>query len=93
MFYLTLEWLRRKKLVEKLFQEINSHSGLGTYGLKDVTELLINNVVDTLIITDDTNMHRIEVTCKRCQHVQEDIVERPKSFLEKQNYKTHHAQL
>ena len=69
--------VEEKKIVEKLFQEVNSHSGLGTYGLKEVTELLINNVVDTLIITDDTNMHRIEVKCKRCQHLQEDIVERP----------------
>ena len=69
--------VEEKKIVEKLFREINSHSGLGMYGLKDVIELLKNNVVDTLIITDDTNLHRIEVKCKRCQNVQEEIVERP----------------
>ena len=50
---------------------------MGVYGLKDVIELLKNNVVDTLIITDDTNLHRIEVKCKRCQNIQEEIVERP----------------
>ena len=30
-----------------------------------------------LLITDNTNLHRVEGKCKRCQHIQEDIVERP----------------
>ena len=68
--------VEEKQLVENLFQHINSHSGLGTYGLKEIIELLKNNVTDTIIITDDTELNRIEVKCKRCQHVQEDIVER-----------------
>jgi len=69
--------VEEKKIIEKLFQHINSHSGLGVYGLKEIIELLKNNVVDTAIITDDTNLNRIEVKCKRCQHIQEEIVERP----------------
>ncbi|HSB50155.1 MAG TPA: peptide chain release factor aRF-1 [Nitrosopumilaceae archaeon] len=68
--------VEEKQIVENLFQRINSHSGLGTYGLKEIIELLKNNVTDTIIITDDTELNRIEVKCKRCQHVQEDIVER-----------------
>ncbi|MEM3172374.1 MAG: peptide chain release factor aRF-1, partial [Candidatus Nitrosotenuis sp.] len=67
-----------KKLVEKLFREINSRSGLGVYGMADILQLLKNNVVDTLLITDDTNLYRLEVKCKRCQNVQEEIIERPK---------------
>lgn len=67
-----------KKLVEKLFREINSHSGLGVYGLKDVIGLLKNNVVDTLLVTDDTNLYRLEVKCRRCNHIQEEILERQK---------------
>jgi len=68
--------VEEKKLVEDLFRHINSHSGLGVYGLKDIIELLQNNVVDTLIITDDTNLHKIEGKCRRCQNLQEAIVER-----------------
>ena len=68
--------VEEKKLVEDLFRHINSHSGLGVYGLKDIIELLQNNVVDTLIITDDTNLHKIEAKCRRCQNMQEAIVER-----------------
>ncbi len=69
--------VEEKQIVEKLFQHINSHSGLGAYGLKEIIELLKNNVVDTLIITDDTELNRVEVKCKRCQHIQEEMVERP----------------
>lgn len=78
--------VEEKKLVEDLFKEINSHSGFGTYGLKEIIELLKNNVVKTLIITDDTNMNRVEGKCKRCQTIQEDIVERPQVIPKKTEY-------
>lgn len=68
--------VEEKKMVEDLFRHINSHSGLGVYGLKDIIDLLQNNVVDTLIITDDTNLHKVEGKCRRCQNLQEAIVER-----------------
>ena len=51
--------------------------------LKEVIELLQKNIVDTLIITDDTNLHRIEIKCKRCQNIQEVIVERPQVIPKK----------
>ncbi len=75
--------VEEKQIVEKLFQLINSHSGLGTYGLNEIIGLLKNNVVDTLIITDDTNLHKIEVKCRRCQNIQEEILERPKVIQRK----------
>ncbi|HEY8110817.1 MAG TPA: peptide chain release factor aRF-1 [Candidatus Nitrosotenuis sp.] len=67
-----------KVLVEKLFREVNSHSGKGMYGLKDVIQYLKNNVAETLLITDDTNLYRLEIKCNRCQNIQEEIVERLK---------------
>ncbi len=67
-----------KILVEKLFREVNSHSGKGMYGLKDVIHYLKNNVVETLLITDDTNLYRLEIKCNRCQNMQEEIVDRLK---------------
>ena len=66
--------VEEKKLVEDLFREINSHSGLGSYGLKEIIDYLKNNVVKTLIINDDTDLHRVEGICKRCQHLQEEII-------------------
>lgn len=75
--------VEEKKLVDDLFRHINSRTGLGTYGLKEVTKLLQNNVVQTLIITDDTNLYRLEVKCKRCQNIQEIIIERPQLISKK----------
>ena len=68
--------VEEKKLVEDLFREINTNSGKGAYGLQEVIEFLKNKVVKVLLITDNTNLHRVEGKCKRCQHLQEDIVER-----------------
>ena len=70
--------VEEKKLIEKLFSLINTQSGLAVYGLDDIIELLQNKVVETLIITDDTNLHRLEIKCNRCQHVRSEILERQK---------------
>ena len=78
--------VEEKKLVEDLFREINSHSGLGSYGLKEIIDYLKNNVVKTLIITDDTNMYRVEGKCKRCQNIQEEILELPQVIPKKTEY-------
>ncbi len=78
--------VEEKKLVEELFRHINSNSGRGVYGLKDIIEFLNNNVVDTLIITDDTNLHRVEGKCKRCHHIQEEIIERPQVIPKKTQF-------
>jgi peptide chain release factor subunit 1 len=78
--------VEEKKLIEDLFREVNSHSGLGVYGLQDVIELLKNNVVKTLMITDDTNLNRVEGKCRRCQNIQEIIVERRDVIPKKTEY-------
>ena len=78
--------VEEKKMVEDLFREINTNTGKGAYGLHEVIEYLKNNVVQTLLITDNTNMHRVEGKCKRCQHVQEEIVERPLVIPKKTEY-------
>jgi peptide chain release factor subunit 1 len=78
--------VEEKKLIEDLFRHINSNSGLGVYGLKDIIELLQNNVVKTLIITDDTNLNRVEGKCKRCQNIQEEIIERQQVIPKKTQF-------
>ncbi len=78
--------VEEKKLVEVLFREINGNTGKGSYGLQEVIEYLKNNVVKTLIITDNTNLHRVEGKCKRCQNIQEEILERPLVIPKKTEY-------
>lgn len=67
--------VEEKKLVESLIMEINRRSGLGSYGLSEIIQHLKNRAVDTVMITDDTDLHRVESTCNRCGHVQESIVD------------------
>ena len=70
--------VEEKKLIEKLFHEIHFSRGLAVYGLKDIIDLLKKNVVSMILITDDTNLRKLDVTCRRCQNVQTEILERPK---------------
>jgi peptide chain release factor subunit 1 len=70
--------VEEKQIVEKLFKQINSNSGLGVYGLNEILNYLKNNVVDTIIVTDSINLYRIESKCSKCENIQENIVERIK---------------
>ena len=70
--------VEEKQIVDKLFKQINSNSGLGVYGLDEILNYLKNNVVSTVIITDSVNLYRIESKCNKCKHAQEKIVERIK---------------
>ena len=75
--------VEEKKMIEELFKHINNKTGLGSYGMKEVINYLKNNVADKIIITDDTNLNRIECKCKRCQNIQEFILERPEVIPKK----------
>ena len=70
--------VEEKQIVEKLFKQINSNSGLGVYGLNDIINYLKNNVADTIIVTDTIGQYYIESKCNRCQDTRETIIERTK---------------
>ena len=79
--------VEEKQIVEKLFKQINSNSGLGVYGLNEILNYLKNNVVDTIIVTDSIDLYRIESKCSKCKNIQEDIVERTKVIQTKTELK------
>jgi len=70
--------VEEKQIVEKLFKQINSNSGLGVYGLSEILTYLKNNVVDTIIVTDSIDLYRIESKCSKCENIEENIVEQTK---------------
>jgi len=70
--------VEEKKFVDKLFEEINSSKGLAVYGLNDILDLLKRTVVSLVLIKDDTNLRKVAITCKRCQNIQTEILERSK---------------
>ena len=79
--------VEEKQIVEKLFRQINTNSGLGVYGLNEILNYLKNNVVDTIIVTDSIDLYRIESKCNKCKNIQEDIVERIKVIQTKTELK------
>jgi len=79
--------VEEKQIVEKLFKQINSNSGLGVYGLNEILNYLKNNVVDTIIVTDSIDLYRIESKCSKCKNIQENIVERTKVIQTKTELK------
>ena len=79
--------VEEKKIIEKLFQQINNNTGLGSYGLDEVLGMLKNNIADTIIITDDTELYRLEIKCNRCQNITEEIIERVKLIPRKTELK------
>ena len=80
--------VEEKKIIEKLFQEINTNSGLGSYGLKEVIEMLKKNVAGMVIISDDINMSRIEKTCvKDVQMWKMNLIEQGKRIARKTEIK------
>ena len=80
--------VEEKKLIEKLFQEINTNTGLGSYGLKEVIEMLEKNIAGIVIISDDINMSRIAKTCKRCSNVEGELIEQGKRIAKKTEMKS-----
>lgn len=69
--------VEEKGLMDRLFREINTNTGLGSYGLDEVLGHIRNNVAQTVLVTDDTGLHRVTGACKRCGHLQERVVQRP----------------
>lgn len=78
--------MEEKKLVENLFREINRRSGLAAYGMKDILNHISNNVAQTVLISDDIDLHRIVATCRRCNTEQVDMVERVKVISTKNGF-------
>ncbi len=67
--------IEEKKIVEKLFKNIDSNTGYGAYGLADIIKLLKNKAIDIILLNDNINQNVIEVKCKVCKNNFEKIIE------------------
>ncbi len=68
--------IEEKRLVRRLFDEINSNRGLAIYGMQEVIDTLKSGAVDTVLVNDSINRVRVVVKCRRCGNEQEAIVNR-----------------
>ena len=76
--------IEEKKLVQRFFREVNSDSGLGIYGVKDILTALKRAAVDTIIINDDVDTVYLKTSCNKCGNITEKFVSRSQIVSEKQ---------
>jgi peptide chain release factor subunit 1 len=69
-----------KRASQQLFQELHKPNGFATYGLENVLDAIKKGVVETVIVTDNSEFTEIVVTCKGCGY--------PKRNISKNNKKT-----
>ena len=77
--------MEEKKLVKRFMGEIYSESNLGIYGIFDVIKSLKNGVAGTVIVTDDITHVRMTIKCKKCDNIQERIIDTNEIVSTKQN--------
>ncbi|MHA1288378.1 MAG: peptide chain release factor aRF-1 [Candidatus Thorarchaeota archaeon] len=54
---------KEKQLLQKFFEELQKGSGLVTYGVKETMRLLQLSAVETLLLSEDTDLVALEVEC------------------------------
>ncbi len=77
--------MEEKKLVKKFMSEVHSGKGLGIYGLQDVVNNLKSGITDLIIVTDDIDIVRLEIICKKCNNIIEKITDKEHIIETKQN--------
>lgn len=66
--------VEEKKLVQFFLGEINKQGGLAIYGLPRVIDSLQRGNVDVVLVSDDVNMTKILMRCKKCGTPKEEMV-------------------
>ncbi len=63
----TIDLMREKDLMQKLFEEIRKpDGGLSVYGEDQVKNALLIGAVDTLIVSEDVRRVKLSLTCPAC---------------------------
>ena len=54
-------------MVQKFLGEVNGPNGLSVYGLPKIIDALNKTNMDSILISDDINITKIQMTCKNCE--------------------------
>ncbi|MDG6902392.1 MAG: peptide chain release factor aRF-1 [Nitrososphaerota archaeon] len=76
--------VEERKLVQKFLYEVNRQGGLAVYGLPRVMEALQKASAETVLVSDDLDMVRIDATCKKCGTVKTETVPASKRIQSRQ---------
>jgi peptide chain release factor subunit 1 len=76
--------VEEKKLVQKFLFEVNKQGGLAVYGLPRVIEALQKASTEVVLVSDDLDMVKLEVRCKKCGTVKSETVQALKRIHQRQ---------
>ena len=76
--------VEEKKLVQKFLFEVNRQGGLAVYGLPRVIEALQKASADAVLVSDDIDMVRLDVSCKKCSTAKTETIPASKKIQERQ---------
>jgi peptide chain release factor subunit 1 len=76
--------VEEKKLVQKFLFEVNKQGGLAVYGLPRVIEAMQKASTDVVLVSDDLDMVKLEVRCKKCGTVKSETVQASKRIHQRQ---------
>jgi peptide chain release factor subunit 1 len=71
--------IKTKKVYDKFMKEIVK-SGLATYGIKEVIEVIENGRAETLLLSDKFAMKRAKLKCKSCGKTEEMIIQEGQKY-------------
>ncbi|HEV2137731.1 MAG TPA: peptide chain release factor aRF-1 [Nitrososphaerales archaeon] len=76
--------VEEKNLVQKFLFEVNKQGGLAVYGLPRVIEALQKASTEVVLVSDDLDMVKLEVRCKKCGTVKSETVQASKRIYQRQ---------
>lgn len=65
-----VKYIREKQIMQRFMKEISIDSGLASYGLDDIQKALNYGAVDTLILSEKLDLHKIKLECSNCDYIE-----------------------
>jgi len=65
-----VRYLEEKRLVQQFLYELGHETGLATYGEREVREAIRKAAVRTLLISEDLDQLRVEMSCSNCGYTE-----------------------
>ncbi|TFF63671.1 MAG: peptide chain release factor 1, partial [Promethearchaeota archaeon] len=65
-----VKYIQEKEIMQRFLKEISNDSGMATYGLEPVQKALNYGAVDTLVLSEDLEMHKAKIECTNCGYTE-----------------------
>jgi len=65
-----VKYIQEKEIMQRFLKEISNDSGMATYGLESVQKALNYGAVDTLVLSEDLEMHKAKIECNNCGYTE-----------------------